>query len=126
MKTLTAMTLGALALGTAAFIYDASAQVASCSGREASVYFEKGASEINGFSKAVVERVATEAKACGLTTVVAETKVDDKRAAALATAFKQLGVTVVLAGSPTLAPAAGDFIADRAASVRLSMSSDVG
>jgi hypothetical protein len=126
MKTLTAMTLGALALGTAAFIYDASAQAPSCSSREVSVYFEKGKAELNGFSKAVVERVATEAKACGLTTVVAETKVDGKRAAALSKAFKPLGLTVILAGSPALAPAAGDFIADRAASVRLTMTSDVG
>jgi hypothetical protein len=126
MKTLTGLTLGALALGGVAFIYDASAQAPSCSGREASVYFEKGKSELNGFSKVVIERVAAEAKACGLTTVVAETKVDGKRADALANAFKPLGLTVVVAGPPALAPAAGDFIADRAASVRLTMVSDVG
>jgi hypothetical protein len=125
MQALTSMTLGALALGAAVFIYDASAQTASCSGREASVYFEKGKLEINGFSKAVVERMAEEAKACGIDTVVADANVDPKRADALSRAFQPLGLKVVTAGSPTLAPA-GDFIAQRSAKVRLTMNGDVG
>jgi hypothetical protein len=127
MQTLTAMTLGALIIGGLAFAYDAaSADEPSCAGREASVYFEKGKSEINDFSKAVVERVAAEAKACGVTTVVADTKVDGRRAASLARAFEPLGLKVVVTGSPRLAPPAGDFIADREARVRLTMSRDVG
>jgi len=127
MQTLTAMTLGALILGAGAFVYDtASAQEASCDGREVSVYFEKGKSEINDFSKAVVERVAAEAKACGITTVVADTKVDGRRAAAIAKAFQPSGVKVVLAGNPALALVTVDFIADRAATVRLTMNRDVG
>jgi hypothetical protein len=32
----------------------------------------------------------------------------------------------VLAGNPALAPVSGDFIADRAATVRLTMNRDVG
>ena len=52
MQTLTAMTLGALILGAAAFAYDtASASEPSCDGREASVYFDKGKSDVtNDFS----------------------------------------------------------------------------
>lgn len=127
MQTLTAMTLGALILGAAAFAYDAaSAQEASCEGREVSVYFEKGKSDINDFSRAVVERIAAEAKACGITTVIADTKVDGRRAAAIAEAFQPSGVKVVLAGNPSLAPANGDFIADRAVTVRLTMNRSVG
>lgn len=127
MQTLTAMTLGALILGAAAFAYDAaSAQEASCEGREVSVYFEKGKSDINDFSRAVVERIAAEAKACGITTVIADTKVDGRRAAAIAKAFRPSGVKIVLAGNPSLAPANGDFIADRAVTVRLTMNRSVG
>ena len=127
MQTLTAMTLGALILGAAAFAYDtAFAQEAACEGRKVSVYFEKGKSEINDFSKAVVERVAAEAKACGITTVVADARIDGRRATAIAKAFQPSGVKVVLAGNPSLAPAKGDFIADRAATVRLTMNRDIG
>jgi ABC-type sugar transport system substrate-binding protein len=127
MQTLTAMTLGALILGAAAFAYDAaSAGEPLCAGREVSVYFEKGKSEINEFSKAVVERVAAEAKACGIDTVVADTKVDSRRTAAITEAFEPLGVKVVVAGNPPSAPASGDFIADRAATVRLTMNRDLG
>ncbi len=129
MQTLTAMTLGALILGAAAFAYDAaSAQDAFCEGLEVSVYFEKGKSEINDFSKVVVERVAAEAKACGITTIVADTNVEGRRAVAIAIAkaFQPSGVRVVFAGNPSLAPADGDFIADRAATVRLTMNRSVG
>jgi len=127
MQTLTAMTLGALILGAAAFAYDAaSANEPSCAKREVSVYFEKGKSEINDFSKVVVERLASEAKACGIDTVVADTKVDGKRAASLAQAFEPFGVKVIVTGNPPSSPVASDFIADRAATVRLTMNRDVG
>jgi len=127
MQALTAMTIGALILGAAAFAYDtASADERSCAGREVSVYFEKGKSEFNDFSKAVIERVAAEAKSCGISQVVAETKVDGKRLDAISNAFEPLGLKVILAGPPRIAPPAGDSIADRSASVRLTMNRDVG
>ena len=58
MQALTAMTIGALVLGAAAFAYDtASADEPSCAGREASIYFEKGRNEfvhtLNGSGLAV-------------------------------------------------------------------------
>jgi hypothetical protein len=127
MQALTAMTLGALVLGAAAFAYDAaSAREQACEGREASIYFEKGKTEFNDFSKVVVERVAAEAKACGISQIVASTKAGGKRAEAIARAFEPLGVKVILVGQPPTAPAVGDFISDRAASVRLTMNRDLG
>jgi hypothetical protein len=126
MQALTAMTLGALALGAAAFLYDAAADPVSCSGgREGAVYFEKGKSEINEFSRAVVERVAREAKVCGLTAVVADAGIGHKRAVALAQAFKPLGLQVILA-EHGLAADKGDLVADRAARIRLTMNREVG
>jgi hypothetical protein len=127
MQALTAMTIGALVLGAVAFAYDtASADEPACAGREASIYFEKGRNEFNDFSKAVVERLAAEAKACGVSQVVAETRVGGKRLDAISNAFEPLGLKVILVGPPRVAPPAGDFVADRAASVRLTMSRDVG
>ena len=128
MQPLTAMAMGALALGVAAFAWDsATAQTPdACPTQEVSLYFEKGQTEFNGFSKAVVERVAAEARACGAQQLVAETKVRGARAEAIVDAFASQGVQVVLAGQPRTAPQAGDFIADRAASVRFTLSGDVG
>lgn len=128
MQPLTAMTMGAVALAAAAFAWDsATAQTPdACPTHEVSLYFEKGQTQFNGFSKAVVERIAAEARACGAQQVVAETKVHGARADAIVDAFASEGMQVVLAGQPRTAPQAGDFIADRAASVRLTLSRDVG
>jgi hypothetical protein len=116
MQTLTAMTLGALALGAAALLYDASAHSAvACSGREASIQFENGKADMDDLSRAIVERMAAEAKACGVDTVVAEA--DGKRAAALAKAFRPTGVKLVTADAPRQ-PAS-------AASVRLTVGQDI-
>jgi hypothetical protein len=127
MQTLTAMTLGALALGAAGFAYDSSTGQTppACPEREASVYFEKGEPRFNDFSTAVIERVAAEARACGAREVVAETSIGGPYADAISSAFVAKGLNVVVAAPPT-PPAAGDFIAGRAASVRLTMNRDVG
>jgi hypothetical protein len=127
MQTLTAMTLGALALGAAGLVYDTSTgQTApQCPAREAAVYFEKGEPRFNEFSTAVIERVAAEARACGAREVVAETSIGGAYVEAITSAFDAKGLNVVVA-QPAIVPDAGDFITGRAASVRLTMHRDVG
>lgn len=118
MQTLTAMTLGALALGMAGFAYDASTHTAvACSDREASIRFEAGKAGMDDLSQRIVERMAAEAKACGADAVVATT--DGKHAAVLAKAFRPTGVKLVTADAPANADASAG--PDAAASVRLAV-----
>jgi len=126
MQALTAMTLAALALGAAGFVYDTSTgQTApACPEREASVYFEKGEPRFNAFSTAVIERVAAEARACGARQVVAETSIGGAYAEAIASAFQAKGLDIIVA-QPPLPAASADFVAGRAANVRLTMHRDV-
>lgn len=118
MQKLTAMTLGAILIGLAGFVYDTASgqQPTACPQREVALYFEKGATEFNDMSKQLVQRVALEAKACGAKQVVAETK-GGERAAAISQAFEPFGVRVILV-SPRLSTS-GDGISDRTATVRL-------
>jgi hypothetical protein len=126
MQALTAMTLGALALGAAGFVYDKSVGQthATCPVREASVYFERGEPHMNAFSTAVIERVAAEAHACGAREIFAETSVGGDYAEAISSAFRARGLKVIVA--PPSEPAATDLIAGRAANLRLTMSRGVG
>ncbi len=128
MRALTAMTLGALALGVAAFAYDTARAEppVDCPTQEVSLYFEHGKSEFNDFSKQLVERVAAEAKACGARQIVAETKVGGERARTVQQAFASRGVEVILVGPTHLSPTGGADIADRAANVRLTMNRAIG
>ena len=128
MQTLTAMTLGALAIGAAAFAYDTARAdpPTDCPSHEVSLYFEHGKSEFNDFSKRLVERVAAEAKACGARQIVAETKVSGERAKTVEQAFASRGVQVILVGPTHVSPTGGAEIADRAANVRLTMNRAVG
>jgi hypothetical protein len=128
MQSLTALTIGALALGSAAFAYDASTgqTPAMCSAHVASIYFERGAVQFNKFSQVVIDRVAQDAHACGARQVVAQANVDEAHADAITRAFASKGLDVVLAGAPNTAPSRSDFIADRAAVVRLTLNNDVG
>ena len=128
MKMLTAMTIGAVTLGAAAYAWDSATAQSSdaCPTHGASVYFEKGQTQFNEFAKAVVERVAAEAKACGAEYVVADTKLGGARADAIVEAFQSRGMKVLIAAQPRNAPKGGDFIADRAASVRFTLNRDVG
>lgn len=127
MQTLTAMTIGAMALGAAAFAYDTSAgqTPSNCPERQASLYFEKGAPGLNGFSEAVVDRVAQEARACGARQVVAETSMGETHRDAIVRAFASKGLGVIVTGAPEAAEP-GDFVADRAAVVRVMMNRDIG
>ncbi|MDP3736943.1 MAG: hypothetical protein Q8R02_06110 [Hyphomonadaceae bacterium] len=128
MQPLTTLTLAALALGAAAFAYDsATAQTpASCPTHEVSLYFEKGQTQLNDYSKQVADRIAAEAKACGAREIVAETKVSGKRALAITETFEALGVNVVLVGPHLWLVSAGDTVADRTAKVRITVDSQVG
>ena len=127
MQTLTAMTIGAVALGAAAFAYDSSTGQTPglCSSHEAKVYFERDSVQFNNFAMAVIDRVAQDARACGAREVVAQTSMDAAHADAITRAFASKGLGVVLASSPQAAPQADNFIAGRAAVVRLTLNSDV-
>lgn len=88
--------------------------------REVSLYFERDQTQLNDFSKALVERVANEAKHCGLSQVVAETKIDAKRANIITDTFQARGVKVILV-SPAMSQASGDDVAARSAKLRLTL-----
>lgn len=120
MQRLTLMTIGAALIGFCGFAYDtALAQTpAECSAREVSIYFDKDTTEFNKFSQQLVERVATEAKACGAKQVVAEVKSGPDRAQAVSHAFQDLGVKVIVTGSPDVIPAS-ESVADREVIVRV-------
>lgn len=121
MQRLNAMTLGALCIGFAGFIYDsATAQTPAraCPAHAVSIYFEKDAAEVSPASKQLVERIAQEAKACGAKQVTAELRSDNGRAAALSGAFATHGVKLTVAAPPRLMPVS-DGIAERTATVRI-------
>ncbi|HEX5006168.1 MAG TPA: hypothetical protein VFV70_03585 [Hyphomonadaceae bacterium] len=128
MQTLTAMTLGALALGAAAFAYDSSiGQTPNrCPAHQASVYFEKDATGLNLFAEAVIDRIAQEARACGAHQVVAQTSLSQAHADAISRAFASKGLGVIVARTPQATVQPADFVGDRAAVVRLTLNSDVG
>jgi ABC-type sugar transport system substrate-binding protein len=132
MKLMTAITLGIFAIGGVAFAAKAGAQTSrttqpckSSEPREVSLYFERDQAQLNDFSKTLVDRVASEAKNCGLTQVVAETRIDAKRAAVISDTFKSRGVRVILV-SPAMTQATGDDVAARAAKLRLTLSDRIG
>ena len=127
MKLMTAITLGIFAVGGLVFAANAGAQTPckSSEPREVSLYFERDQAQLNDFSKTLVDRVASEAKNCGLTQVVAETRIDARRAAVISDTFKSRGVRVILV-SPAMMPATGDDVAARAAKLRLTLSDRIG
>ena len=120
MQRLTALTLGAAMLGLCGLVYDnASAQgSAACPVREVSIYFDKDTTAFNKFSQQLVERIATEAKACGSKQVVAEVKSGPARADAVTDAFEHLGVKVVFAKQPA-AQSLAESVADREVTIRV-------
>jgi hypothetical protein len=126
MKLVSMMLAGLMLLGVM-FVSTAAAQTPckSAEPREVSLYFERDQSQLNDFSKALVDRVANEAKNCGLSRIVAETKIDAKRASVISETFKSRGITVILV-SPAMMPAAGDDIAARAAKLRLTLNDRIG
>jgi hypothetical protein len=128
MQTLTAMTVGAMALGVAAFAYDSSTGQTPglCSSHAASIYFERNSTQFNNFAMAVIDRVAQDARACGVRQVVAQTSMDQAHAEAITRAFASKGLSVIHASNPLETPQSGKFIAERAAKVRLTLNTDVG
>ena len=125
MTTFRKMIAGAAFVGASIMLAGAASADTGCGTREVSLYFEKGQTEFNDFSRAVVERVASEAKACGATQIVAEApdgKLEAKRSAAIRKAFDHAGVKVILVGaSLPVKMAAAENVLDRGASVRLVM-----
>jgi hypothetical protein len=88
---------------------------------EVSLYFERDSAVLNPFSIALVDRVADEAKSCGLAQVTAETRIDRARGEAISRAFQSRGVKLILTGPKLAAPPAGNDISARAAKLRLDM-----
>ena len=91
-----------------------------CEARPAAVYFEPGATTFNAESKAVIDRVAQEAKTCGAKRVVAEAP-NGERGKAISDAFASQGVTVVLGNAPN-APkmiSPDESMRDRSATLRV-------
>ena len=93
--------------------------------REVSLYFEQDSSELNDFSKTLVDRVANEAKNCGLSQVVAETRVDGKRAAVITDTFQARGMRVILL-TPAMSAPTTDDVSGRSAKLRLTMAEKIG
>jgi hypothetical protein len=129
VKLMTALTLGIFAAGGIAFAANAGAQspksCKSAEPREVSLYFELDQSQLNDFSKTLVDRVANEAKTCGLSQVVAETRVDARRARVITDTFQARGMRVILL-TPAMAAPTGDDVANRAAKLRLTMAEKIG
>lgn len=111
--------IAALAAGICLSAAPAMAQP-TCEARPAAVYFEPGATTFNAQSKAVIDRVAKEAKACGASRVVAEAS-SGERGKAISEAFASQGVKVVLWETPREPQAAApqESIRDRSAVLRL-------
>jgi len=148
MEKLTAMTLGAIALGSAGFAYDAvsgpraepvvaTARIEfveprklpdDCTSRQAAVYFEQGSARVSASSKAVLERIAAEAKACGKSAkLVAEAPQDDlerRRAEALEAMFVNKGVKAQVR-TPAVTTVAASGVEARAASVQLVVDEEI-
>lgn len=113
MQRLTIMTLGALAIGFGAFVYDkASAQTSanmapislqSCPKYESSVYFAPNSADMNAYGVYTIGKVAQEAKACGAKGVVVQAAADGDRADAVASALRAKGLKAVIVPSQALA-----------------------
>jgi hypothetical protein len=132
MTKLISMLLAGMMLLGVMFVSTATAQSSqtmtpckSSEPREVSLYFERDRAELNDFSKALVDRVANEAKNCGLSRIVAETKIDAKRASVISETFKSRGINVILV-SPAMMPVAGDDITARSAKLRLTLNDRIG
>ena len=119
------MIAGAAFVGASIMLAGAASADTGCGAREVALYFEKGETGFNDFSRAVIERVASEAKACGARQIVAgapDGKLEARRSAAIREAFADAGVKVILVGaSLQVRTAAAENVLDRSASVRLVM-----
>lgn len=120
MQRLTAMTLGALAIGLAGFAFDAHAQTApqECAQHEATIYFAPNSNALNAYSDYAIERMAAEARACGAIDIVVQTTAGRERARAVAVALEGRGLRPVVSTAPALIPI-GDGIMARSVTLRV-------
>lgn len=122
MQRLTAMTLGALAIGLAGFAFDANAQTPApqpCAQHEATIYFAPNSNALNEYSDYAIERMAAEARACGALDIVVQTTAGRERARAVAIALEGRGLRPVVSSAPVLIPV-GDGIMARSVTLRVS------
>ena len=109
MERLTAMTLGALAIGLAGFAYDAASaqtpagKTAACPKYDSTVYFSPNSAELSTYSYYTIVRIVNDAQACGSKGVVVQSAADDNRAQTVASALRAKGLKAVIVPSPALA-----------------------
>jgi hypothetical protein len=120
MQRLNLMTLAAIAIGFGAYAYDAaSAQTRStCPTYESTVYFAPNSASLNEFSDYTINKMATDAKACGAKGVVVEAAADGERAKIVADALRTKGIKAVIVPAPALAQSA-ETILNRAVVLRV-------
>ncbi len=117
MQRLTAMTLGAFAIGLAGYAYDAAsaqtpaANAAACPTYESTVYFAPNSAELNSYSDYTIVRIAEAARACGAKGIVVQAAADGDRAQTVATALRSKGLKAVIVPSSALALAGETMIA---------------
>lgn len=120
------VTIAFVGMGVASYVTakEAHAQQAACSAREVTLYFEKDGVAVNAASRAIVEKLAADAKACGAKDVIVDAPngaLERRRASAIESAFRQQGVTATLVLPATLEPKpVVETVLDRAARVRIS------
>lgn len=126
MQRITAMTLGALAIGFAGFAYDAaSAQTpastpAACPKYESTVYFSPNSAELNAYSDDTIVRIAKAAQACGAKGIVVQAAADGDRAQTVATALRAKGIKAVIVPSQELA-LSGEAMINRSVILRVAL-----
>lgn len=111
MQRLTMMTLGALAIGFSAFVYDkASAQTPAqmagfeaCPRYDSTVYFAPNSAGLNAYSDYTIVKVAEDAKACGAKGVIVQAADEGDRANTVATALRSHGIKAVIVPSSAIA-----------------------
>ena len=109
MQRLTAMTLGALAIGLAGYAYDAASaqtpasKLVACPKYESTVYFSPNSAELSTYFDYTIVRIANDAQACGSKGVVVQSAADDNRAQTVASALRAKGLKAVVVPSPALA-----------------------
>ncbi len=117
MQRLTAMTLGAFAIGLAGCAYDAaSAQTpagksGACPAYESTVYFAPNSAELSSFSDSTIVRIAADARACGAKGIVVRAAADGDRAQTVATALRSKGLKAVVVPSSAIALSGETMIA---------------
>ncbi len=115
---------GMILLSATAFTGAAQAEP-FCDTREVVIYFDKDQAAVNKGSKALVQKLAKAVQSCEGAQVVADAPqggLQSPRAAALTSAFSEMGVKVLLVNGSSRKPMAydkADPVVQRGASVRI-------